>query len=180
ARAQNPPNQPRQPQADDVIRVNTDLVQTDAMVFDKKGRFVSGLKADQFVLKVDNKPRSIAFFESVASGSLRETTKAEAHPTAPVADPSSPAQPSPVANGRKMIYFVDDLHLAPTSLVHTRKALLDFIDHGMVEHDQVPTPPASAKMGSLKILTDKNFPLRSAAPPLSYRKKTKKDPENPP
>jgi VWFA-related protein len=180
ARAQNPPNQPRQPQADDVIRVNTELVQTDAMVFDKKGRFVSGLKADQFVLKVDNKPRSIAFFESVASGSLRETTKAEANRTAPVPDPSSPAQPSPVANGRTMIYFVDDLHLAPTSLVHTRKALLDFIDHGMVEHDQVAITSASGQIGFLQQFTDDKVALRSAVARLSYRTNTKIDTENPP
>ena len=33
------------PEQDDVIRVNTELVQTDVMVFDKKGQFVDGLKA---------------------------------------------------------------------------------------------------------------------------------------
>src|SRR5678815_1969058 len=81
ARGQSAPIKPQQPQDDDVIRVNTELVQTDVMVFDKKGRFVSGLNPEQFVLKVDNKPRSIGFFERVASGSARETTRAEADRT---------------------------------------------------------------------------------------------------
>ena len=180
ARGQSPPNPPQQPQADDVIRVNTELVQTDAMVFDKKGRFVSGLNAEQFVLKVDNKPRSIAFFESIASGSLRETTKAEADRTASVTNPASPSPPAPAANGRTVIYFIDDLHLAPTSLVNTRKALLDFIDHGMDERDQVAITSASGQIGFLQQFTDDKVALRSAVARLNYRTNTKIDTDNPP
>src|SRR5215831_13673649 len=56
------------PEQDDVIRVNTDLVQTDVMVFDKKGHFVDGLKAEQFALKIDNKPQTVSFFERVTAG----------------------------------------------------------------------------------------------------------------
>lgn len=180
ARGQSPPNQQQQPQADDVIRVSTDLVQTDAMVFDKKGHFVSSLKAEQFVLKIDNKPRSIAFFESVASGSLREATKPEADSTRALRNPASPTTSAPVANGRTVVYFIDDLHLAPTSLVNTRKALLDFIDHGMVEHDQVAITSASGQIGFLQQFTDDKVALRSAVARLNYRANTKIDMENPP
>ena len=70
---QTKPTQQPQPEADDVVRVNTELVQTDVMVFDKKGHFVDGLKADQFALKIDNKPQPISFFERVTSGGRRET-----------------------------------------------------------------------------------------------------------
>jgi VWFA-related protein len=177
ARGQSPPNQPQQPQADEVIRVNTELVQTDAMVFDKKGRFVSGLNAEQFVLKIDNKPRSIAFFERVSSGSLRETTMAEPDRTAAVTNPPPPAS---IAAGRTVIYFVDDLHLAPTSLVSTRKALLDFIDHGIAERDQVAITSSSGQIGFLQQFTDDKVALRSAVARLNYRANTKIDMENPP
>jgi VWFA-related protein len=180
ARAQSQPNQPQQPQDDDVIRVNTELVQTDVMVFDKKGRFVSGLNPEQFVLKVDNKPRSVAFFESVTSGSARETTKAEAEPTAAVTNPASPTLPAPVAKGRTLIYFIDDLHLAPTSLVSTRKALLDFINHGMIERDQVAITSASGQIGFLQQFTDDKVALRSAVARLNYRTNTKMDMDSPP
>src|SRR5712675_2450804 len=64
--AQTKPQKPAEEQ-DDVIRVNTELVQTDVMVFDKKGHFVDGLTGDQFALKVDNKPTSISFFDRVTS-----------------------------------------------------------------------------------------------------------------
>ena len=54
-----------QQKPDDVVRVNTDVVQTDFMVFDKQGNFVDGLKRDQFVIKVEGKPREI--YSSIAS-----------------------------------------------------------------------------------------------------------------
>ena len=52
----------------DVIKFDTSLVQTDVMVFDKNGRFVGGLRPEQFQLKIDNTPREISFFERVTSG----------------------------------------------------------------------------------------------------------------
>ena len=67
-RASPKPNPAPSPEQDDVIRVNTELVQTDVMVFDKKGQFVDGLKAEQFALKVDDKPQTISFLDRVTSG----------------------------------------------------------------------------------------------------------------
>src|SRR5690349_22765092 len=56
----------------DVIRTNTELVQTAVTVLDKKGHFVEGLQREQFELMVDGKPRPVTFFERVAAGSPRE------------------------------------------------------------------------------------------------------------
>src|SRR5688500_469739 len=48
------PALPRAPeQADDVIRIKTELVQTEIMVFDRQGRFVEGLKPEQFELRLN-------------------------------------------------------------------------------------------------------------------------------
>src|SRR5215213_10999242 len=54
-------------EAQDVIKFETSLVQTDVMVFDKTGRFVDGLKPEQFQLKINNTPREISFFETITS-----------------------------------------------------------------------------------------------------------------
>ena len=62
---------PQQP-SDDVLRINTDLVQTAVTVLDKKGNFVEGLDRAQFELHVDGQPRQISFFERVTAGSERE------------------------------------------------------------------------------------------------------------
>jgi VWFA-related protein len=172
ALGQSKPEQ-QQPGQDDVVRINTELVQTDVMVFDKKGHFVDGLKADQFALKIDNKSQLISFFERVASGSLRQQKKAP--------DTSaSLGNPSNANRGRTLIFFIDDLHLSPESLVHTRKALLEFIDRGMGESDQAAITSSSGQIGFLQQLTDDRVALRSAVARLNYRANTRTDMDNPP
>jgi len=155
---------------DDVVRVNTDLVQTDVMVFDGKGRFVDGLKPEQFALKIDGKSQAISFFERVISGSVAETKTAQSttssDATAP--SPSSPATTTTV-RGRSVIFFVDDFHLAPGSLVRTRRALLEFIDHGMSDKDMVAITSSSGQIGFLQQFTDDRTALRSAVARLNYR-----------
>src|ERR687895_2506206 len=56
----------------EVLRVFTELVQTDVMVFDKGGKFVKGLTRENFELKIDGKPKPIEFFETVTAGSVNE------------------------------------------------------------------------------------------------------------
>src|SRR4051794_4245088 len=72
------PAQTTQKPQDDVVRVYTELVQTDVMVFDKSGKFVNGLKAENFELRVDGKPRPIQAFEQITAGSDEESQLAAA------------------------------------------------------------------------------------------------------
>jgi VWFA-related protein len=175
---QSKPEPQPQAQGEEVVRVNTELVQTDVMVFDKKGHFVDGLKPEQFVLRIDNKPQTISFFERVASGAREQSsaqTNARANP-----DTSLTTNPSSLARGRTLIFFADDLHLAPASLVRTRKALLEFINQGMAENDQVAITSSSGQIGFLQQFTDDKVALRSAVARLNYRANTKTDMDNPP
>ena len=151
---------------DDVIRVNTELVQTDVMVFDKKGRFVDGLTAEQFVLKVDNKPQTISFFDRVTFARSNEQGK----PAAAAGTGANVTGPSPAtARGRIVIFFVDDLHLAPDSLSRTRTAITEFIDRGMTENDQVAITSSSGQIGFLQQFTNDRIALRSAVARLNYK-----------
>src|SRR5205807_6371952 len=68
------PNKPAS-QDDDVLRIKTELVQTDLMVFDKQGRFVEGLRPEQFELSVDGKAQPISILERVISGSRTEASQ---------------------------------------------------------------------------------------------------------
>src|ERR1044071_9634792 len=72
---------------DDVVRITTELVQTGVVVVDKQGRFVEGLKPEEFVLKVDGRQVTPAFFERVIAGTRREQ-KAETVVAAGAATPS--------------------------------------------------------------------------------------------
>jgi VWFA-related protein len=171
-----------QPESQDVVRFDTSLVQTDVMVFDKNGRFVDGLKPEQFQLKIDNKQRDISFFERVTSsrpGSSREARDNNfAGVTSITSTPTSPT--APTVQGRSVIFFVDDLHLAPDSLGRTRKALLDFIDHSIGDQDQVAITSPSGQIGFLQQFTADKVALRSAVARLNYRSDTPVDMENPP
>ena len=49
------------PQAATTVRVSVGLVQTDVMVFDRRGRFVPDLRLEQFELQVDGKRQQVYF-----------------------------------------------------------------------------------------------------------------------
>src|ERR1051325_5557343 len=122
-----------QQKPDDVVRVNTDLVQTDFMVFDKQGNFVDGLKRDQFLFKVEGKPRDVSFFDRITAGSRSEEAQLAAARGAAI--PGGPA-PVPLDRGRTVIFFVDDYHLSPSSTSYARRMLKQFIEQGMKQNDQ--------------------------------------------
>src|SRR6266550_6458481 len=100
--------QPQKP-ATDVVRVNTELLQTAITVIDKQGRFVDGLSLDQFELTVDGKPRPINFFERVTAGSPREEQlTATAAPDQDSAN-SKAAPAASTTRGRSVVFFIDDM-----------------------------------------------------------------------
>jgi VWFA-related protein len=172
-------------EAQDVIKFDTSLVQTDVMVFDKNGRPVTGLKPEQFQLKINNQPREVSFFEAVKSGAVttqREELKTDQPNagTAPKPDAPKPAVPKSDAQRRAIIFFVDDLHLAPDSLSRTRKALFEFIDRGIGDNDLVAITSPSGQIGFLQQLTANKEALRSAVTRLNYRTNTRTDMEKPP
>ncbi|MDX6443352.1 MAG: hypothetical protein QOH71_426 [Blastocatellia bacterium] len=161
--AQTPnPAKPKTP--DDVIRINTELVQTDVMVLDKKGHFVGGLKPEQFELTVDGKVQPISSFEQVRAGSSRETRLAANEKAAPTKD-----EPAINENrGRTIVFFIDDLHLSLDSLGRTRRTLAQFIDHEMNDNDRVAIASTSRDIGFLEQFTDNKSVLHAAADRLTH------------
>ena len=156
-----------QKQADDVVRVNTELVQTGITVTDKNGRFVDGLNREQFQLVVDGQSRPIAFFERVAAGSAREeqlATRAELGltPTKPPAIPAS-------VRGRSIVFFIDDLHLSPDSMNRTRQMLRHFLEGEMNSKDSVAITSSSGQIGFLQQFTNNKRVLEAAIARLNPR-----------
>src|SRR5215213_4658195 len=102
-----------QGQDEDVLRIKTELVQTDLMVFDKQGRFVEGLTPEQFELTLDGKPHAVSLFERVAAGSSAEAALATARAGGPAKTAAANTTPTPTATGagRVFFFFLDDLHL---------------------------------------------------------------------
>ena len=155
--------QQQPPQDENVIRINTELVQTGVTVLDSRGNSVNGLTREQFELTVEGKPQTISFFEQVEAGSARER---QLGLPAPDSKNQPSAQPS---SARTIVFFIDDLHLSLDSLGRTRKMLTQFIDNEMVETDQVAIASASGEIGFLQQFTDNKAVLRTAVSRLTQK-----------
>lgn len=169
-------------QPDDVLRINTELVQTGVTILDKQGRFVDGLKPEQFELRVDGKPVELLFFDRVAAWTAREEKQLAAAANASKAsDPSTAASSRTSYRGRTIVFFIDDLHLSLDSLGRTRSALTHFIDREMTPLDQVAFTTASGQLGFLQNqFTDNKAVLRAAISRLKHIPDTVRDTEQPP
>ncbi|HEV7889085.1 MAG TPA: VWA domain-containing protein [Pyrinomonadaceae bacterium] len=171
ARAQQPQQTPATPQTpqDEVVRVESDLVNTDVMVFDKSGKFVEGLGREQFQVTVDGKPVPVAFFErvDVAHAGVASTPRANVAP-ANAAAPAAAAAPRP-ARGRYVAFFLDDVHLSPTSLDRVRKTVTQFLESGMGPDDHVMIATATGQLGFLQQFVDNKGVLKLALARVVYK-----------
>lgn len=164
--SQKPPQPQEQP---DVVRVNTELVQTDVMVFDKKGHFVDGLRPEQFKLSLDGQTRTISIFERVTSGSRFEATQL-ATVSAGSTNPKTASPISAPVSGRLIFFFVDDVHLSGESLMRARTALSHFVENQMNPGDKIAIVSTSGQIGFLQQLTDHPAVLREAISRLNYKR----------
>src|ERR1700674_665415 len=152
--------QPTKTPADEVVRVNTELVQTAITVVDKNGHFVDSLDRGQFELTVDGTPRPITFFERVTTGTEREaqlTTRNN-----PDASSPAPSTNRATVRGRTIVFFIDDLHLSADSINRTRDVLRHFLDHEMNSRDSVAIASASGQVGFLQQFTNNREVLSAA------------------
>jgi VWFA-related protein len=156
------------PSPDDVVRVYTELVQTDVMVFDKQGKFVNGLTADNFELRIDGKPRTIQAFEQSQLAAARGATTLNLK------------RPVPLDRGRIVFFYIDDFHMDLAGLVAAKKVINAFIDKEMGQNDQAAIASATGQIGFLQQLTTDRMVLRMALDRLSVKGYSVRDFERPP
>jgi VWFA-related protein len=166
-------------QQDDVVRINTELVQTDVMVFDKHGNFVSGLRPQDFELRIDGKPQPISFFDLVSAGTANEESQLAAARASKTPKESNPSIPLDLDRRRVTFFYVDDLHLTPNDLVSARKILVNYVDRDMRQNDEAGVTSASGQVGFLQQLTDNKAVLRAAIERLKARPYVVNDTERP-
>jgi VWFA-related protein len=171
ATAQTTPKSP-----DDVVRVYTELVQTDVMVFDKQGRFVDGLTKENFELRIDGKPRTIQAFEKITAGSDEEAQLAAARGATTV----NLKRPVPLDRGRIVFFFLDDFHMDLPGLRAAKKVITTFVDKQMGQNDQAAIASATGQLGFLQQLTTDRLVLHTALDRLTPRNFLVKDFDRPP
>jgi len=160
---------------DDVVRVYTELVQTDVMVFDKQGKFVNGLTADNFELRIDGKPRPIQSFEQITAGSNEESQLAAARGTNTI----NLKRPAPLDRGRIVFFFIDDFHMDLAGIHAVKKVITSFIDKEMGQNDQAAIASASGQIGFLQQLTSDRMVLRLALDRLKVKPYSARDGQRP-
>ena len=171
--------QTTQQKSDDVVRVYTELVQTDVMVFDKQGHFVNGLTKDNFEIKIDGQVRPIQFFEQISAGSGNEEAQLAAARGSSSTGSTNGVRVVPLDRGRTVFFYVDDFHLDPGSLVASRKTMADFVDKEMGQNDQAAVASATGQIGFLQQLTDDRTVLHSAINRLNFRSYSVTDSDSP-
>lgn len=169
---------PRRQDPAEVVRVFTELVQTDVMVFDKQGNFVDKLSKEDFELRIDGKVRTIEFFERVTAGTVNEESQLRAA-RGTAANTGNVTGPAPLDRGRTVFFYLDDLHLNPASMNVARKMLTSFIDKDMNQNDEVAITSASGQIGFLQQLTDNKAVLRAAVERLKHRPYSVRDMDRP-
>src|SRR6201988_1894752 len=174
AAAQTTQAPPQKPQ-DDVVRVYTELVQTDVMVFDKQGRFVNGLTKENFELRIDGKPRPIQAFEQIPAGSDEESQLAAARGATTI----NLKRPVPLDCGRIVFFYLDDFHMDLAGLNSAKKLITQFVEKDMGQNDQVAIASATGQIGFLQQLTPARLVLRRALDRLNPKIYSVRDAETP-
>ena len=150
------------PAQEEVLAIKTDLIQTGVLVFDRKGKFVNGLKREDFELKVDGKPAVVSFFESPSDRKNPSTNLSANNKFGVLAG----------SKNETIIFFVDDAHLRFDSLDRVKKALLDFIERKKRSDDLAAIFSSSGRIGFLQQFTDDKTVLHTALDRLSPIQKT--------
>ena len=161
---------------DEVVRVYTELVQTDVMVFDKQGHFVNGLTKENFELRIDGKPRPIEGFEMIAAGSNEESQLAAARGASTI----NLKRPVPLDRGRIVFFYIDDFHMDLPGMQAAKKLISAFLEKQMGQNDQVAIASATGQIGFLQQLTNDRMVLHKALERLSVQNYSTRDFEHPP
>lgn len=173
---QAPPPAPTAPQSarpnaaptedEEVVRINANLVQLDAVVTDKKGQPVPDLRAEDFEVLEDGRPQRVTYLSYVAAQPDKNGDTPPA--PAPVDKHAPPAPPAPPVNltpsqvRRTIALVVDDLGLSFESTVSVREALKKFVNTQMQPGDLVAIIRTSAGVGALQQFTGDRRQLLAA------------------
>jgi VWFA-related protein len=135
----------------DVIRINTNLVQVDAVVT-KGGKQVTDLNAEDFEVFEDGKPQAITNFSYVSNVPAGSASVVSA-PAKKTEGPVMPAKLQPHDVHRTIAFVVDDLGLSFQSIDQAKRQLRKFVNEQMAPNDLVAVLRTSGEIGALQQFT---------------------------
>ena len=135
-------DQKKKADQDWVVELKTVLVELHAVVTDKQGRLVQGLKKEDFELREKGRVQDIGSFSEERIGSLSISQPVNLANVTPTEPPPPGAAPT-----RSLLLFVDTMHMAPQNLLRMKKSLRKFIDEQIANEDAVMIVTSSGTEG---------------------------------
>jgi VWFA-related protein len=126
-----------------VLHVESDLVLVNVTVRDKNGKFVEGLKPEDFTVLEDNKPQKVVSFDVENVDAVPPPDVTQAKPlTEPAPGQPSPAPPAPSATNqfkdrRLIVLFFDLSAMEPDEIDHAVTSAEHYVDTQMAPADLV-------------------------------------------
>lgn len=159
---------------DNILRIETELVQIDMVVTDKQGKLVRDLKRENFELLEDGKKQPITHFAvgTAAQPARWLTTERKRMPDGQTAGSTV----SETSAGRYIILAVDDFHLATENLLTAKRTLIKFINEQMVAGDQIAVVTTSGNIGLFQQFTRERLVLERAINRLSVQNRSATSP----
>ena len=153
---------PQQPADDEeVVRITSQLVQTDVVVTDRNDRIVTDLKLDDLELYDNGKRQELRFMEFVSVDS--PTRRVEGVRPESLRAENDPALNPTARDVRRIIAFVvDDLTIPHADLVTVREAISNFVENQMTDGDLVAIVRTVGGKGLLQQFTPDKALLRRA------------------
>ncbi len=145
--------------AENVLRIETESVELDVTVTDKKGRPVPNLTREDFVIKDDGQPQNLTSFGYRTLSSFSPSSSSSTKPnTTPNSSPLSTGNPPT----RYIILALDDLHIRLENVMRTRDSLLKFVNEQMLDDDYVAIFSTSGQLPLYQQFTNDRETLRRA------------------
>jgi VWFA-related protein len=166
---QTPQNPQQQVTPEDVIRISTQLVQTDVVVMDKNEAIVPDLKLEDFEVYDNGKRQELQFMEFVNVAGPGRSEGTGVARVAPGVD-TSVSRDLTAKDLRRIIAFViDDVTIPTEDMARARDMLSDFVDNKMQEGDLVSVVRTVGGKGLLEQFTSDRSILRRAISQLGVR-----------
>lgn len=150
---------------EDIVRITSELVQTDVVVTDKNDQIISDLKLEDFDLYDAKKKQEIKFMEYVGLNTAGRTEGVRPSSSAPLPSVIEGAGNTGLAAKdlkRVIAFVVDDLTMQIADLPAVRKMLLGFVNDKMRDGDLVAIVRVVGGKGLLQQFTTDRQLLRRA------------------
>ncbi len=152
--SQTPTQTPKPVDDDDVVVINTNLIQIDVTVTDKNGNIVKDLKQEDFEIFENKEKQDISNFLFVQN-EIKKTVPqiSETKTNGNLNTPIPPTKIRPESVKRTIALVVDDLTLSFESVYYVRRALKKFLDEQMQDGDLVAIIRTGGGIGALQQFT---------------------------